>query len=127
MKLATCSYRGFDPSMGVPVRTSLGKHPQFSDVPECDTLKPRGVFRVLDHLPLAEQAAAYQHRLTGRQDALWTELRDIETSYPGLPLVLLCWCHLPTAGPNGCHRRWAAAWFQEHHHMPVPELTAGPA
>lgn len=128
LRLATCSYRSFHPEMGVPVGTSIGKADWFTDrygqIPQIDTLKPFGVFRRLDHLPLDRRIEAYHERLSSRSEVLHEEIHNLWRAYGGQQLVLLCWCHLPNpdVGPRGCHRRWAAEWFADGPQIEVPEL-----
>jgi len=112
--------------MGVPLATSVGTNKNFPDAIDVPPLKPYGVFRTLDHLPLDDRIAAYHKRLDRGADGIAAGLTNLTESYPGHPLVLLCYCHLAAAdtGPMGCHRRWAAVWFEERYSLHVPELSA---
>lgn len=121
LELATASYGTFQPGWGVPVGTSVGRHPEFKHAPECNALKPWGVFKKMEHLPLDEQEAAYIASLNKRQGRIWAELAEIHMCYPEATLVLLCWCSPDTALTGGCHRRWAAEWFETEHGIVVPE------
>lgn len=124
INLSTCSYRDFRPDMGLPVATSIGQPKWFQPAVQLDTLKPFGVFRKLDHLPLEDRIIAYHERLDRHESRLRAEMTDLMNMYPDTRFVLLCWCHLsaPDTGPMGCHRRWAAAWFADRHDKDVPEL-----
>ncbi|GAB3820223.1 hypothetical protein [Kribbella italica] len=129
-RLATCSYAEYEPGMGVPVRTSVGPHPAYPDIAWIGALAPFGIFGKMDDRPIDEQRAAYWSRLHQQAAVIETRLDQLSTAYPGRPLVLLCWCTRPPAGRgvtvaewvSTCHRRWAAAWFGEHHGLTVPEL-----
>lgn len=122
--LATCSYRALHPDMGVPVGTSIGTNKRFPGLPQAEALKPYGVFRRLDHLPLDQRIAAYHDRLDRRERQVRDNLDELVAHYGhDQRFVLLCWCHLPDAdtGPRGCHRRWAAEWFASRWDLTVPE------
>ena len=123
LDLLTSSYATYTPGMGVPVGTSIGRHPAFRGGHEIDTLKPFGIFRVMDDEPVEVQARAYRARLNRRQGRLWQELTELADAYPGTPLVLLCWCRPEVALAGGCHRRWAAQWFENEHGLRVPEAA----
>ena len=107
--------------MGVPVGTSIGKHLAFREAEQVESLKPWGVFRKLEHLPLDEQRAAYLASLDRREQRIRRDLEDLTVKYRGQALVLLCWETPDVALAGGCHRRWAADWFATKG-LDVPEL-----
>ena len=121
--LVTASYRSYRVEMGVPLATSIGKNKNFSHAPEVRSLMPWGVFRVLDHLPVEEQAKAYRASLWRRQHRVYRDLAEVAECYPGQPLVILCWCSTATALDGACHRRWAADWLTETLGVDVPEVV----
>lgn len=127
MDLATCSYAQYRPEMGVPVGTSVGKHPKFRDAEQADPLKPWTTFRKMADAPLEEQLARYQRQLTESETKVASALQHLQEKYLGERLVLLCWCDLSRVdtGPMGCHRRWAADWLTARG-MTVPELAPAP-
>lgn len=129
--LATCSFRSYHPDMGVPCATAIGTNRRFEAqhaTHQVSSLAPYGVFRKLDHLPLTERITAYQARLQRHQTDLTARLNELTLRYPDHTLVLLCWCHLPDpdTGPMGCHRRWAADWFDKTYGLWVPEYGPVP-
>lgn len=123
MLLATCSYSQYTPDMGVPVGTSVGKHPRFTHAEQADALKPWTVFRKMDDRPLSEQRDRYWRQLDDTEQRVARTLQDLTARYPGHRLVLLCWERLD--GTNECHRRWAADWFTQRG-LTVPELAPPP-
>jgi hypothetical protein len=72
-ELVTASYWSYRPGMGVPVRTSVGKHKDYAHAEEALSLAPWGVFKTLVNLPLPEQAERYKASLMKRQDRIWRE------------------------------------------------------
>lgn len=123
MFLATCSYSQYTPGMGVPVGTSVGRHPRFREVEQCDPLKPWTVFRKMDDRPLSVQRARYWQQLDDTETRVAAALQDLTARHPGQRLVLLCWEQLD--GENECHRRWAADWLTLRG-LTVPELAPPP-
>lgn len=121
--LATCSYSQFRGRMGVPVGTSVGKHPAFRDVEQCDPLKPWTVFKKMDDRPLSEQRERYWQQLTDHETQVAESLQEIAARHPGRTLLLLCWEVLD--GSNECHRTWAADWLKRRG-LTVPELAPPP-
>ena len=121
-RLVTCSYRDYRPEMGVPVATSVGRNAHFDHAPEVQALRPFGVFRTMDDRPLEEQVRAYRHRLHQRRAQIEDEFRALAAEYPDVPFVVLCWCSAEVARRDECHRRWAAAWFEDLYGHPVPEV-----
>lgn len=107
--------------MGVPVRTSVGRHRAFQDVPKASAVMPWGVFGKMDDEPDDVAAAAYWDSLDRREDRVWRELHGLADEYAGQRLVLLCFEDLSKVGANGCHRRWFARWAGRRG-LDVPEL-----
>lgn len=123
--VVTASYGTYRDWMGVPVGTSIGRHPGYKTAPECDPLKPWTTFRKMADQPPEQQRARYHRQLTESKARVKAALWDLHLSYPHHPLVLLCWCNLfrEDVGPMGCHRRWAADWLVENSTLEdVPEL-----
>lgn len=121
MEIATCSYAAFMPTMGTPIRISLGgpRRPE-----------PTGRER---WLYVAELAPAGWYLNAGPDDftrhytaQLDLKTDDIETKLGLLadefgPLVLCCWERQIT-GPE-CHRRLFSQWYEARHPgQSVPEL-----
>jgi hypothetical protein len=123
-RVVTSSYLDYHPDLGVPIGTSIGRHPDYATAPEIHSLKPWGVFRVLDDAPLDERITAYRHQLHRRRREVERALDDLTATYPDLPLVLLCWCTRADADANECHRRWAAAWLSDVYGVDVPEARS---
>jgi Protein of unknown function, DUF488 len=120
-ELATSSYRQFRPSMGTPVRITLGK-PRFRLAYEYEEIRllapPPRVFALQDR---EEFEAAYRQHL----DAVGAErLRQVfervSGEHGGRRLVLLCFENV-LAGES-CHRRMFARWWKEQTGQDVPEL-----
>jgi len=120
-RLATCSYNDHRPEYGIPVGTSVGRHPRFTTTPEVHVLKPFGVFGVMDDHPVDAQRTAYQSRLHRDAGAIERLLDDLTATYPDETLCLLCWCRRDVALRGECHRRWAADWFADVYGIEVPE------
>jgi hypothetical protein len=121
--LATGRYQSFDSSMGVPVRTTVGK-PRwplgYELKHEVRELAPYGLMK----LNGAEFEAAYRTKLE-RLDraALMERFEAISAQERGRRLVLLCFEDV-WAG-QACHRRTFAAWFEERTGQAVPEIEPG--
>lgn len=123
LDIVTCSYALWTPDLGVPVGSSVGKHPAFRDCPQADAVKPWGVFRKMDDEPLDVRQAAYAASLDRREDRVWNELRGLADDYAGNKLVLLCWCNLDKVGADACHRRWFSTWAGDRG-VDVPEVRS---
>lgn len=131
--LATCSYAGYKPGMGTPVRITRGTPPWvklpseryggFASWPDGTILAPgNAIFH--QGLPADEFRAGYirQLRETGPQ--------AIADTLAALPvqdgrLCLLCFEGKAklTLNPWACHRRVFAAWWEGVTGVPVPELS----
>lgn len=125
LNLATCSYRDYHTGMGVPIGTSIGRNKQMPEAVDLNALKPWTTFRKMSDRPPEEQRARYQQQLTETEERVAHSLQAIQQHYPGIRLMLLCWCHLPRVGADGCHRRWAADWLEQRG-MACPELGSTP-
>jgi hypothetical protein len=119
--LATCSYQEFDPSMGQPVRISLGT-PKFKlgwRLPRegLMELAPQGRYF---NAPQAEFTRRYLEQLDSYGPAhllhLFTDLAQDDR-----PLVLLCFERNVRSGAD-CHRRRFAEWWFQNTGEQVPEL-----
>jgi hypothetical protein len=122
--LATCSYKGFHPSMGIPVKTSVGK-PRFKlsyEIhAEMKTLAPR--YNMLK-MPYDEYRYRYEKLLAAatapRLDDQFKMLMRTYKKY-GDRLVLLCFEDVIEKG-DWCHRRMFAKWWKTTTLRDVPEL-----
>lgn len=123
--LATCTFRGYDPAMGVPVRTTVGS-PRWVRYPmeQSKLVTPYGVFGKTEDP--AEYQRLYLARLTDHgAGTVSEELAAIRARHDGRRLVILCFCDVTR--PDGwCHRRMWAEWFQEFIGQAIPELTLPP-
>ena len=119
-EFATGRYATFEPPMGVPVQTSLGrpKFPlRYELREEVSELMPRGLFG--KGLSEAEFTARYRERLAKvGVDRLRRQFDAISRRHGGARLVCLCF------EPVGqfCHRRVFAEWLQERTGQVVPEV-----
>lgn len=129
IKLATCTYQEFTPTMGTPVRTTAG-HPRFPLTYQLGGIA-RSVTPTRDLLKIeAEDAYEWAYRRLLAARGLDT-IREELTAIAGVndldsPLVLLCFDKLSKPG-NWCHRTMFARWWTEETGEPVPELGASPA
>ncbi len=117
-RLATSSYRAWNPSMGVPVRASLGV-PRWFQAPVVDlpSVWPFGLFKA--GLEPEEFTRRYRHRLHRQQHRVLRELADLREAYGDLCLL----CHEPAGA--FCHRQVLAAWLEEKLGEPVEEIGGG--
>ena len=122
--LATSRYADFHPSMGVPVRITVGR-PRFAlryeiaaNVPE---LAPYGgIFDIRDDRD--EFTRRYRARLDQiGVDAIFAKLERIAAEHDGRRLVLLCFEDLTKPG-EWCHRRIAAEWIEEQPGIAILEV-----
>lgn len=126
MDLATCTYQEFQPSMGVPVRTTVG-HPRFklpySLAGHAKLIAPTWAMLKLPH---DAYTFTYRRHLAAHgAERIAAELTQIHTSARAghAPLVLLCFDRLDE--PDGwCHRTMFADWWLEQTGQGVPELGA---
>jgi hypothetical protein len=119
--LATCSYREFRPSMGVPVPISVGVPNEYKRFAACSGLKPFGIFGV--HKAESAYTAHYFDRMDAKAPDIAAELKQVSNDNGGQTLVLLCWCNL-SSSVDWCHRRIAAAWLELHSGLVVAEFGA---
>lgn len=128
--LATCSYTGFTPAMGVPVRISIGV-PRFRlsyhkagsgwvTIPE---LYPRPEYVQMPRDERDTFRRRYQADLKGRTEAIRRRLDDTSRDYEGR-LVLLCFEKAVT-GVLDCHRRMFAEFWELLTGDEVPEIGNG--
>lgn len=130
LNLATCSYRAYTQTMGVPVRTSVGP-PRFwkkGPLAFIAELAPYGRvdgvdLRKIDDFDLFD--VHYRARLTENGVTIVEKIVDLSRGRPDIPLVFLCYedVHDPS---TFCHRRIAAAWLTEQLGLDVPELSPAP-
>lgn len=123
-KLATCSYKGFKPEMGVPVRITVGAYrwwqgPKLLYVAE---LAPWGIFGKPEfngHPEAFEKA--YRERLDTNREVIEAKLTALSDE-GHVRLVLLCYEDVYQPGLY-CHRTWAANWLHETFGVDVPEVS----
>ena len=122
LRLATCSYSEFRPTIRVPVRFTAG-HPRWRLPYELAGKAPlitptRAMLAMSDE----EYVVAYRKQLDDAGvDAIADEL--VRFRYEDGPVVLLCFENL--SKPDlWCHRTLFAAWWQEQTGDEVPELGA---
>jgi hypothetical protein len=126
VRLRTGRYQTFDPSMGTPVRVTVGR-PKFpldyEIAAEIDELKPLG--RIFN-LSGEEFEQAFRAHLEGiGVDRIRERFAEVAAEHPE-PLVLLCFEDV-LAG-QACHRRTFAHWWNEQTGEDVPEAEpADPA
>lgn len=116
---ATCSWRGFRPEMGVPVRITLGKPPRWfrHEYEEVRLLAlPPRVFRLDDWDEFRRKYRHHLHRTTVPR--MRRAFGEIAERHPGRPLVLLCF----EADPSDCHRGLWSEWWTQQTGEHVPEL-----
>jgi hypothetical protein len=118
--LATCSFADFKPSLGRPVRISLGrpKWPLRYELPDVTfwPLTPRSdYFRA----PPEE----FDRRYLARLDRVGAERRreQFRVLDDGRPLILLCFERNVTSGAD-CHRRRFAEWWLLQTGEVIPEI-----
>jgi Protein of unknown function, DUF488 len=121
VEIATCSYSIFQPFMGVPVCTSLGrpKFPISYELTESvGALKPWGL--IDKSIPAAEFSARYRARLDKVGTATLSRIfHAISRKHGRARLVLLCF----ERPDQPCHRRTFADWWTEQTGQEVPELA----
>lgn len=119
--IATCSFFEFEPSMGQPVRISLGR-PRFRiswQLPSdrLEELTPRGWYF---NAPPEEFGRRYLEQLDQVGPArLWEIFQGLSTGNDRL--VMLCFERNVQSAAD-CHRRRFAAWWFEQTGEFVPEL-----
>jgi hypothetical protein len=122
VRLATCSWRGYRPEMGVAVRITLGRPPRWFTHPheEVRLLAPRPrVFKLKDD---REFEAAYgQHLKAVGVERLMQRFQNLSEKHDGRRLVLLCF----EASVEDCHRGQFARWWESRTGQAVPELGRG--
>lgn len=130
VELATCSYSEFRESMGLPVQVSLGL-PKFQLWYAADwnqqrvwEITPRHAYlRASD----GEFTRRYLEQVQGYgADAIRRKFENLARVSGADRLVLLCFEGLRTKGPNACHRRMFAKWWEQETGEVVPELGAMP-
>jgi hypothetical protein len=120
--IVTSRYAGFRPEFGVPVRITVGQPKFWRRAQPADgrLLAPWGL---LDpSIPTDECRRRYGEMLDGKADRIIALLARLARAHPNQRLVLLCFENVH-AGQE-CHRRWFAAWFEEHYGIAIPELEA---
>lgn len=126
-RIFTCSYKGFHPAMGVPVRTSVGRprHALKYDLSaEASLLYPSYAMLKMEYEEYRERYIAQLER-HGVQK-IQNVLRSIQTIYgKGTNhVVLLCYEDVIKKG-DWCHRRMFAQWWEEKNALmdvKVPEI-----
>lgn len=116
--LATSYYARWRPDDGVPVQCSIGA-PQWWQGPPLADLRstaPWGLKDVLDDDEFRRKYRARLHRQTNR---IVRELTELADSYPGTPLILMCF----ERDRGNCHRLQLAEWLSERLDVEVPEVT----
>jgi hypothetical protein len=117
--LWTARYGAIDPSIGVPVQTSIGT-PRWVGygLHRWDTVMPWGLLGEHDQEVFTR---AYRHRLHQRTRRILAELADLHAAYDGWPLLLGCYEDLRD-GTRWCHRRVLAGWLSEHLAVEIPDV-----
>jgi len=119
VELATCSWRGFGPEMGVAVRITLGRPPRWFRHPHEEIrllAPPPAVFRLRDDV--AFEAAYGQHLEVVGTERLMLRFWDLSAKHDGRRLGLLCF----EADVAACHRGQFGMWWQQQTGREVPEL-----
>lgn len=123
----TCSFSEFhaETMVGIPVRSSNG-HPRWRlKYPLVHTLRPTMPDRhTMTWEPAPFQEAYYRKLTHTGVEALRAAaqtIRAAERAGPDVPIVLLCFERLTTAG-KWCHRTLFAAWWSINTGEDVPEL-----
>lgn len=121
-ELFTHRYQGFVPSMGVPVRITLGA-PRWTLTYALEhQVRQAAPSRAYFGSPRQEFEAAYVRQLDEHGVELFASLfQEIAVRAGDLRLVLLCFEDLAAPG-QWCHRRMFAAWWQEKTGARVREL-----
>ncbi|KPI15704.1 hypothetical protein OK074_2149 [Actinobacteria bacterium OK074] len=121
-ELFTYRYQGFEPSMGVPVRITLGAPrwvlPYVLEHQVREAAPSREYFGVAR--PTYEAAYLAQLDRCG-VEFFASRFREIAAAGRDLRLVLLCFEDLSEPG-QWCHRRMFAEWWQEETGARVREL-----
>jgi hypothetical protein len=125
VQLFTCRYQRFQPTMGLPVRTTVG-YPRFLKYDlagHARLISPTWPMLTLDY---DSYLARYRLLLDeAGVDAIRGELEAIAADHDHQRLVLLCFDDL--SEPDGwCHRRMFADWWTQHTGEPIPELAEPP-
>jgi hypothetical protein len=130
--IATCSYRAFEPSMGLAVSISLGRPHwplPYRIAAEVSELKPWGLLDAPDWAEryLARLDEIGPDRISRRLESLCAQTASVPTvgniaDVGRERLVLLCF----EKSPAGCHRSLAARWLSENLGIDVPELEPAP-
>lgn len=124
LDLATLDYRRFEPSLGVPVRTSNGA-PRYRLGYQLQHVAPELIPPwplVRADLPASEFADRYRAGLDQiGLERILDRLHVIAAAEGGRRLVLLCFDDLSKPG-MWCHRRIAADWLEKRTGLGVPEL-----
>ena len=119
VELATCSWRGFRPEMGVAVRITLGKPPRWFAYPHEEIrllAPPPRVFRLKDDKAFEE--AYGQHLEAVGVERLMKQFQDLSEKHDGRRLALLCF----EASVEDCHRGQFAKFWESRTGEAVPEL-----
>lgn len=119
-ELATCSYRQFMPSMGTPVRITLGK-PRFRlfySYEEIRLLAPTPRMFRLRGKDFEHEYCEHLEKIGVQR--LKTIFRQMAGRHDDAHLVLLCFENV-LAGES-CHRRTFSSWWEEQTGEAVPEL-----
>jgi hypothetical protein len=117
-RIVTGRYQRFQPTEGVPVRTTVGA-PRFwrhGTMLQAKAITPWYEFR----LPEEEAEVAYKDRLDREAGRVIHQLAGLVAQAGDRTLVLLCFDDL-NAG-SYCHRRWFAEWLWDSYQIEVPEL-----
>lgn len=122
--LATCSYGEFEPSMGAPVKTTVG-HPRFKlGYTFAGRLPEVTPDRSMLTLPQPEFRAAYFAKLDGiGLDGIAAAMAELAETVDHKRLVLLCFDRLDRPGV-WCHRTLFAEWWGVLTGEQIPELGA---
>lgn len=128
LELVTSRWQNWREEAGVPVGITVGR-PRFvrynyltiKALAPWELMKPP--LKGIDDIPIERRV--YRRRLAAHEQEILGALNELAQTYPGLPAVLMCFEDvLGKDGPDGCHRRWVAQWWQERYGWDVPELAA---
>lgn len=127
---ATCTYQEFDPSYGIPVRSTVG-HPRFRlrydlaavwpfAAPERAFMNaPRPIFRE-QYFAKLDRFGVEKFRQQARNLAIEQLALNMDTDRSDVPIVLLCFEKLWL--DQWCHRTMFAEWWEEQTGEEVPEF-----
>lgn len=120
ISLATCSYSAYRPSMGVAVRTSLGK-PKFFEYAfvSLNLLMPKGNML---RMAYAQYHENYMNHLESNALAIENAMIELNEMYPNQTMVLMCFENV-SKKDSWCHRTMFAKWWENRTGVKVHEIS----